>query len=117
MTLFLYPFSKKLRRREKQRFIKSFLRKYFNRPKALPGIPTLELDRLILRPFLYKDATRVQLLAGDESIASGAINLPHPYLDGVAESWINTHENEFKKGNSLILAITKKGSKELIGSI
>jgi [ribosomal protein S5]-alanine N-acetyltransferase len=71
----------------------------------------------VLRPFSLRDAKRVQLLAGDEAIASGAINIPHPYLDGLAESWINTHESEFEKGNALILALTKKGSGELIGSI
>ena len=57
------------------------------------------------------------MLAGDESIASGAINLPFPYQDGVAESWINTHESEFAKGNSVILAITLREIGTLIGSI
>ncbi len=75
------------------------------------------LERLVLRPFSLKDARRVQLLAGDESIASGAINLPYPYTDGVAESWINNHENEFMNGNSVILAITLKENSILIGSI
>jgi RimJ/RimL family protein N-acetyltransferase len=98
-------------------FIKAFLRKYFKRTKQKSNIPTLDLDRLVLRPFSYSDAKRVQLLAGDEAIASGAINIPHPYLDGLAESWINSHNSEFKKGNSLILAMTKKDSDTLIGSI
>lgn len=98
-------------------FIKAFLRKYFKRTKQKSNIPTLDLDRLVLRPFSYSDAKRVQLLAGDEAIASGAINIPHPYLDGLAESWINSHNSEFKKGNSLILAMTKKDSGTLIGSI
>lgn len=59
----------------------------------------------------------MQLLAGNESIASGAINLPYPYFDGIAESWIITHENEYLNGNSLILAITLKDSGLLIGSL
>jgi len=70
-----------------------------------------------LRPFKLNDAKRVQFLAGDISIASGAINIPHPYLDGIAESWISTHHKEYKKGNSLILAITLKESGLLIGSV
>ena len=80
-------------------------------------IPSLILERLVLRPFSQKDAKRVQLLAGDENIASGAINLPYPYIDGIAESWINTHENEFINGNSMILAITLKDNGTLIGSL
>jgi [ribosomal protein S5]-alanine N-acetyltransferase len=77
----------------------------------------LELERLLLRPFSKEDSKRVQLLAGDKSVVAGAINLPHPYSDGMAESWINTHEDAFIKGNSLILAISLKDSGMLIGSI
>ena len=72
---------------------------------------------LRLRPFNLKDSRRVQLLAGDEAIASGAINMPHPYTNEVAESWISSHEEEYQKGNSLILAITLKETELLIGSI
>ena len=70
-----------------------------------------------MRPFKLNDAKRVQFLAGDISIVSGAINIPYPYLDGIAESWISTHYKEYKKGNSLILAITLKESGLLIGSV
>jgi [ribosomal protein S5]-alanine N-acetyltransferase len=75
------------------------------------------LENLLLRPFRLSDAKRVQLLAGDEAIAAGAINIPHPYTDGIAESWINNHQREYEKGNSLILAITIKDKDLLIGSI
>jgi [ribosomal protein S5]-alanine N-acetyltransferase len=80
-------------------------------------IPCIALENIILRSFRLSDAKRVQLLAGDEAIAAGAINIPHPYTDGLAESWINTHQKEFEKGNSLILAITLKDKGILIGSI
>ncbi len=43
--------------------------------------------------------------------------MPHPYTDGIAESWISTHEDEYQKGNSLILAVTIKETRILIGSI
>jgi len=80
-------------------------------------LPIIETAMLKLRPFDQSDSERVKLLAGDEAIASGAINIPHPYLKSFAESWIKTHEIEFLKGNSLILAITKKETGILIGSI
>ncbi|NTW33384.1 MAG: N-acetyltransferase, partial [Bacteroidetes bacterium] len=38
-----------------------------------------------MRPFKREDGRMVQLLAGDEAISSGAINIPFPYPDGVAE--------------------------------
>jgi len=63
------------------------------------------------------DARRVYLLASDEAIASGAINIPQPYTNNVAKSWIASHKEEYKKGNSLILAITMKETGLLIGSI
>jgi [ribosomal protein S5]-alanine N-acetyltransferase len=43
--------------------------------------------------------------------------MPHPYTDGIAETWISSHEDEYQKGNSLILAITIKETRVLIGSI
>ncbi len=91
--------------------------KYFKRKIRVSPIPVIETAKLRLRPFILKDSHRVQLLAGDEAIASGAINIPHPYLSGVAESWISSHENEFLNGNSLILAISLKDTGLLIGSI
>lgn len=43
--------------------------------------------------------------------------MPHPYTDGIAETWISAHEDEFQKGNSLILAITDREKNILIGSV
>ena len=97
------------------KYIKAFLFKNFC--KKVSKIPSLNTERLLLRPFEIKDAKRVQLLAGDEAIANGAINLPYPYIEGIAESWIVSHEIEFIKGSSLILAITLKEPALLIGSI
>ena len=96
--------------------ISSKFLKYFHKSHN-ELIPLITLSRIVLRPFKLNDAKRVQFLAGDISIVSGAINIPYPYLDGIAESWISTHYKEYKKGNSLILAITLKESGLLIGSV
>jgi ribosomal-protein-alanine N-acetyltransferase len=79
--------------------------------------PTLVTQRLILRPFDLSDGPRVQLLAGDEAIASSTLNIPHPYEDGLAEEWIRTHPEEFEKGKFINFAIVLKVSEELIGAI
>lgn len=44
-------------------------------------IPTLETERLVLRPFTLADAPEVQRLAGERAIADTTLNIPHPYED------------------------------------
>ena len=79
--------------------------------------PTLETERLVLRPFEPGDASRVQLLAGEREIAATTVRIPHPYEDGMAEDWIATHQDDFEKGVSVNFAITLKDTSELVGAI
>jgi RimJ/RimL family protein N-acetyltransferase len=79
--------------------------------------PTLETTRLILRPFKMSDATAVQKLAGDRSIADKVQNIPHPYEDGVAEEWISTHRPGFEAGELATFAAVLRTESELIGAI
>ena len=67
--------------------------------------PTLETQRLILRPLTLLDAADVQRLAGSREVARMTIAVPHPYEDGLAEQWIATHEEQFKGGESVRFAI------------
>ncbi|WP_106767511.1 GNAT family N-acetyltransferase [Paenibacillus faecalis] len=80
-------------------------------------LPTIPLDRLILRPFSLEDAKVVQELAGDKYIAETTLYIPHPYEDGIAEEWIKTHADHFNENRSLTLAIAHKEQKYVIGSI
>ena len=68
---------------------------------------TLQTDRLVLRPFALADAARVRELAGDVRIATTTVNIPHPYPEGVAETWILTHGPKAAEGKSLTWAITR----------
>jgi RimJ/RimL family protein N-acetyltransferase len=84
-------------------------------PPLVP--PTLETERLILRPFALEDAPRVQLLAGDREVASTTLRIPHPYTAVLAEEWIATHPKLMAEGKAIPLAIVLAASRELIGAI
>lgn len=77
---------------------------------------TLETERLLLRPFLLSDASDVQRLAGNWTIADTTLNVPHPYEDGMAEAWISTHQPRFEAGELAVFAITLKADSELVGA-
>jgi RimJ/RimL family protein N-acetyltransferase len=79
--------------------------------------PTLETERLLLRPFMAHDAADVQRLAGHRAIADTTLNIPHPYKDGVAEDWIATHASSFASGTFANFAITRRYGGDLIGAI
>jgi [ribosomal protein S5]-alanine N-acetyltransferase len=79
--------------------------------------PTLETERLTLRPFALSDAATVQRLAGDHAIADTTAAIPHPYEDGMAEKWISTHPEVFDQVKGVIFAITFKPQGTLVGAI
>jgi [ribosomal protein S5]-alanine N-acetyltransferase len=79
--------------------------------------PTLQTARLILRPFELTDVAEVQKLAGAREIASVTLNVPHPYEDGMAEEWINTHQERFELGRLVNFAIVEKETTRLCGAI
>ncbi len=60
--------------------------------------PTLETQRLILRPFTIEDAPVMQRLAGAREIAAMTLTIPHPYEGGMAEQWISSHQEKYEKG-------------------
>jgi RimJ/RimL family protein N-acetyltransferase len=80
------------------------------------SMPTLQTERLVLRPYRLSDASAVQELAGHREVASTTLNIPHPYEDGMAEEWIAGREKGWEDGEMLVLAITIDGD-ELVGAI
>jgi ribosomal-protein-alanine N-acetyltransferase len=79
--------------------------------------PSLQTERLVLRPFQLADAADVQRLAGNRAIADTTLNIPHPYEDGLAEAWISTHLPRFEAGELVSFAIASRETGELIGAI
>lgn len=79
--------------------------------------PTLETDRLRLRPFTLADAPAVQRLAGERAIADTTLNVPHPYEAGMAEQWISTHQAQYDQRQAVAFAIVLKAGDKLVGAI
>lgn len=67
--------------------------------------PELRTRRLHLRAFQLSDAERVQRLAGEKEIAATTTNIPHPYEDGMAETWIAGHEESLANREGVVFAI------------
>src|SRR5579871_6067816 len=80
------------------------------------ALPTLETERLILRPFEMADATAVQFMASAREIADTTLNVPHPYPDDGAVTWIASHSARVEQGQ-YAFAIVRKQDSVLVGSI
>jgi RimJ/RimL family protein N-acetyltransferase len=84
---------------------------------AARKIPTLETERLILRPFGLADAPAVEAMAGDHEVAAPTLNIPHPYPAGGAARWIGTHAAAAASGEQFTFAVTRKPDGALLGAI
>jgi [ribosomal protein S5]-alanine N-acetyltransferase len=72
---------------------------------------------ITLRPFDPRDATRVQLLAGEREVAAMTALIPHPYPDGAAEAWIAGQAREQATGREYTYAVTSSDDGTLVGAI
>ena len=77
---------------------------------------TIRTERLILRPFTLTDAPQVKALAGDQKIYETTLCVPYPYEDGMAESWIATHQRCFYEGLGVVFAICLT-ERTLVGAV
>lgn len=80
-------------------------------------LPVIETPRLRLRPFLPGDGPFVQRLAGVREVADTTLHIPHPYPNGAAETWINTHGPRWAAQEELVLAITLQDTGDVIGAV
>ncbi len=67
--------------------------------------PTLETERLLIRPLEVTDAGRVKKYAGDARVAEMTSQIPHPYPDLASD--------ECTAGADWIFAIALRENKEL----
>jgi ribosomal-protein-alanine N-acetyltransferase len=80
-------------------------------------IPILETPRLRLRPFELADAADVQRLAGDIAVFETTTQVPHPYKDGMAATWIASHRVAFAERRDATFAIVARADDSLLGAI
>jgi len=72
-------------------------------------------DRLTLRPFVPADAPALHALVNNRKVARMLLRVPHPYPQGLAETWIDGHEKARRTGAGHIFAIDLGGV--LIGTV
>lgn len=80
-------------------------------------LPTIETDRLVLRPYTPSDSARVQEMCADWAVASMTLTMPHPYPEGAAEPWIAGHAEQFRDGSAVRLAVTRKSDGRVVGTV
>lgn len=83
----------------------------------LIALPTLETERLHLRPFTLADAPTVRELAGAREVAATTLLIPHPYPEGAAEAWIATHSENVAEGKQYTFALVRREDNALIGAM
>ena len=79
--------------------------------------PTLETERLLLRPFGLEDAPALQSLASAREIAATTLTIPHPYPDGAAAEWISGRAAAFERGEAVDFAIVVRDEEVLVGAV
>ena len=79
--------------------------------------PILTTERLILRPYSLSDAKELQRLIGDRDVSETLLLVPYPYLDGMAEEWIDKQSLEYQEGKSVQFAVTGRNGEFLMGTI
>ncbi len=78
--------------------------------------PTLQADRLRLRPFVADDAEALKAIAGAREVADTATDVPHPYSLATARSWIAGLPHYFRTQTAVHFALELRHRAELIGS-
>ena len=79
--------------------------------------PVLLSARLRLRPFTMDDCAAVNLLVGDEAVASTLVAVKYPYSEDMARRWIAQHGPGYDAGGSLNFAVEDRALAALVGFI
>jgi RimJ/RimL family protein N-acetyltransferase len=73
--------------------------------------------RLLLRSFKSEDVPAIVRLAGVKEIAATTLNIPHPYAEDDARSFLAKANEDFRVGHSVSFAISILPEHELCGAV
>jgi ribosomal-protein-alanine N-acetyltransferase len=73
--------------------------------------------RLLLRSFENEDVPSIVRLAGVNEIAATTLNIPHPYSENDARSFLAKANEDFRGGHSVSFAISILPGRELCGAV
>ncbi len=82
-----------------------------------PLFPSLQTARLLLRELAVRDLPRVAVLANDVEIAANTLNIPYPYSEEDALTWLSLARQGFWRSEAFTFAIELKQTQEFIGAI
>jgi ribosomal-protein-alanine N-acetyltransferase len=76
-----------------------------------------QTPRVAIRPFVATDSPQVQMLVSDARVAQVVGNIPYPYPEDGAETWIASHGAQHRAGTAIIRAIVCLDDDQCIGAI
>ncbi|MCA8879816.1 MAG: GNAT family N-acetyltransferase [Rhodobacteraceae bacterium] len=79
--------------------------------------PTIQSDRLVLRPLRRSDEGLLTLYAGDERVAANTCSIPHPLPPGAAEAFIARALSPHRREDVWALDGKAAGLTELLGIV
>jgi ribosomal-protein-alanine N-acetyltransferase len=79
--------------------------------------PTLDTERLVLRPFTAADAPAVHGIVSDREIAATTLSIPHPYPPELAAEWVASHPRRWAEGAVAVFAATLREGGELVAAV
>src|SRR5579863_4595890 len=77
----------------------------------------LRTARLLLRSFEREDIPALVRLAGANEISATTLNIPHPYAEDDAETFLAKANEDFRAGRSVSFAISISPGRELCGAV
>lgn len=83
----------------------------------MENFPTLETERLLLNELQAGDIPRIVQYASNPQISQFTLNIPHPYSEKDAISWMAQCHQRFQEGTQVVFAIRLKPELEFIGGI
>lgn len=84
----------------------------------LPPAPTLQSERLVLRPLRVTDAPAIAEQAGDRRVARNLADVPSPFPVALAASWITARLDRWARGGGPTYAIVERDAGPgLVGTV